>query len=167
MNAPPSPFGSGILLDQVLVGGGASLLNLIIHAVLLGGVVWTVRRLEVKDTFVPAFLQYTVMIVSTGTLLVAGHLLEVVIWAITYDLVGAAPPDSDLIYFAFGNYTTLGHGDITPFDGWRLLGPMTALNGIMLIGWSTALIIEVLRRAGHTPGEKMVCDTAPGASPTQ
>ncbi len=25
---------------------------------------------------------------------------------------------------------------------------MTALNGIMLIGWSTALIIEILRRGG-------------------
>ena len=91
------------------------------------------------------------MIVSTGTLLVAGHFLEVVIWAVTYALVGAAPPDSDLIYFAFGNYTTLGYGGIAPVDGWRLLGPMMALNGIMLIGWSTALIIEVLRRTGHAP----------------
>lgn len=153
MSPPPPPFGSGILLDQVLVGGAASLLNLIIHAVLLGGVVWTVRRLEVKDAFVPSFVQYTIVIVATGALLVAGHFLEVVIWAVTYDLVGAAPPDSDLIYFAFGNYTTLGYGGIAPVDGWRLLGPMTALNGIMLIGWSTALVIEILRRSGHAPSQ--------------
>ena len=149
MNQPPPPLGSGLVFDQILVGGAASLLNLIIHAVLLAIVVWTVRNLQTRDTFVPAFLQYTVMIVATGTLLVAGHLFEVVVWAVTYDLVGAAPPESDLLYFAFGNYTTLGYGDITPVDGWRLLGPMTALNGIMLIGWSTALIIELLRRAGH------------------
>ncbi len=32
----------------------------------------------------------------------------------------------------------------------RLLAPMTALNGIMLIGWSTALIIEILRHGGET-----------------
>jgi hypothetical protein len=50
----------------VLVGGAASLLNLIIHAVLLGAVVWTVRRLEVRDTFAPAFLQYTFMIVFSS-----------------------------------------------------------------------------------------------------
>jgi hypothetical protein len=149
MNLPPPPLGSGILLDQILVGGAASLLNLIIHAILLGIVVWTVRNLETKDTFVPAFLQYTAMIVATGTLLVAGHLIEVLVWAVTYDLAGAAPPNSDLLYFAFGNYTTLGYGDIAPVYGWRLLGPMTALNGIMLIGWSTALVIELLRRAGH------------------
>jgi hypothetical protein len=155
MNAPPPPFGSGILVDQILVGGMTSLLNLIIHAILLGGVVWTVRRLETRDTFVPAFVQYIIVIVSTGALLVAGHLLEVIIWAITYAQVGAAPADSDLIYFAFQNYTTLGYGDITPVYGWRLLGPMTALNGIMLIGWSTALVIEILRRAGHAPSQKL------------
>jgi hypothetical protein len=130
--------------------------NLIIHAVLLGAVVWTVRRLEMKATFVPAFLQYTVLIVSTGTLLVAGHFLEVVIWALTYDLAGEAPPNTDLVYFAFGNYTTLGYGDVLPLPEWHMLGPMTALNGIMLIGWSTALIIEVLRRTGHAPSRTQV-----------
>lgn len=65
---------------------------------------------------------------------------------VTYDLVGAAPPGKDLFYFAFGNYTTLGYGDILPVEHWHTLAPMTALNGIMLIGWSTALIFEVLRR---------------------
>jgi hypothetical protein len=73
-------------------------------------------------------------------------------------LSGAAPPQTDLIYFAFGNYTTLGYGDITPVYGWRLLGPMTALNGIMLIGWSTALIIELLRRASHVAAPKPKSD---------
>jgi hypothetical protein len=30
--------------------------------------------------------------------------------------------------------------------GWRLLGPMTAMNGVLLFGWSTAVIFQVLRR---------------------
>ncbi|MGH6866592.1 MAG: potassium channel family protein [Methyloceanibacter sp.] len=141
------------LFDQIAVGSAASLINLIIHAVLLGAVVWTVRRLAMSDSFVPHFLQYTIVIVSTGTLLVAGHFSEVLLWAGTYQAVGAAPSGTDLIYFAFGNYTTLGYGDIVPVREWHLLGPMTALNGIMLIGWSTALIIEVLRRAGHAPAQ--------------
>jgi hypothetical protein len=44
------------------------------------------------------------------------------------------------------NYTTLGYGDVTPVARWRLLGPMTAMNGVLLFGWSTAVIFEVLRR---------------------
>ena len=144
-----------VLLDQIVVGAAASLVNLIIHAVLIGGVAWTIRRLSRHDSFVPAFLQYTIVIVATGTLLVAGHFAEVMVWAFTYALVDAVPPGTDLIYFAFGNYTTLGYGDVVPVERWHLLGPMTALNGIMLIGWSTALIIEILRRTGHAPDKSL------------
>ena len=144
----PLPLWHGIVLDQMLVGAAASLVNLIIHAVLLGVVVWTVRGLAARDTFVPGFVQYTVVIVLTGTLLMAGHFVEVMVWAITYGLVGVAPASVQLIYLAFDNYTTLGYADLVAPEQWRLLRPMTALNGIMLIGWSTALIIEILRRSG-------------------
>ena len=48
--------------------------------------------------------------------------------------------------FTFVNYTTLGYGDITPVQGWRLTGPMTAMNGILMFGWSTAVLFEVLRK---------------------
>ena len=146
------PIVDDSMLDQVIVGGSTSLVNLIIHAVLLGAIVWTVRRLATTDASIPGFLQYTLVIVATGSLLVAGHFTEVVLWAFTYAWVDAAPPGTDLVYFAFGNYTTLGYGDVTPVPQWHLLGPMTALNGVMLIGWSTALIFEILRRSGH--GEK-------------
>jgi hypothetical protein len=63
---------------------------------------------------------------------------------LSYALVGAAPEGSDLLYFAFVNYTTLGYGDITPVKAWRLVGPMAAMNGILLFGWSTAVLFEVL-----------------------
>jgi hypothetical protein len=147
----PHPLFTGVLLDQILVGAAASLANLIIHAMLLGAVVWAVRGIAVRDTFVPSFLQYSIVIVSTGTLLVAGHFLEVLVWAVTYAVVGVAPAGVELVYLAFGNYTTLGYGGLVAPEQWRLLSPMTALNGIMLIGWSTALIIEILRRSGNAP----------------
>jgi hypothetical protein len=49
------------------------------------------------------------------------------------------------MYFALVNYTTLGYGDVVPVPRSRLLGPMTAMNGILLFGWSTAVIFHVLR----------------------
>ena len=42
------------------------------------------------------------------------------------------------------NFTTLGYGDILPVARWELLGPLTAMNGILLLGWSTAAIFAVL-----------------------
>ena len=46
----------------------------------------------------------------------------------------------------FVNYATLGYGDVLPVERWRLLGPLTAMNGMLLYGWSTAVIFEILRR---------------------
>ncbi len=139
----------GQLLDQILVGSGASLANLVIHALLLGVVLWAVKYLSLRDTFVPGFVQYNLIIVAVGTLLVAAHFVEVLVWANIYAFVDGAPEGTDFVYLAFGNYTTLGYGDVRLHEEWHMLAPMTALNGIMLIGWSTALVIDVLRRTTH------------------
>ena len=77
------------------------------------------------------------------------HFAEVLVWALAYAIVGAAPEGADLVYFAFVNFATLGYGDIVPVEGWRLLGPITAMNGALLFGWSTAVIFEVLRTTMH------------------
>jgi len=53
------------------------------------------------------------------------------------------------MYFAFVNYTTLGYGDVLRVERWRLLGPLTAMNGVLLFGWSTAVIFELMRRTLH------------------
>jgi carbon starvation protein CstA len=132
------------MFDQLLAGGATSLLNLVIHALLMGMVLKMLLGMSRRGS---TTLQFTVVIVAAGILLLAGHFVEVLLWACTYAAVGAAPPGTDLVYFAFGNYTTLGYGDVLPIDHWRLLAPMTALNGIMLIGWSTALIFAILRQA--------------------
>ena len=146
------PTVDGSMLDQVVVGGGASLANLFIHALLVGAIAATLRDLANTDASFPGFVQYTLVIVATGTLLVVGHFAEVAVWAYVYEWVGAVPPGTDLVYFAFGNYTTLGYGDVVPVPTWLLLGPITALNGVMLIGWSTALVYDLLQRSVRTPG---------------
>ena len=43
-------------------------------------------------------------------------------------------------------HALLGYGDVTPLKEWRLVGPMTAMNGILMFGWSTAVLFEVLRK---------------------
>jgi hypothetical protein len=84
--------------------------------------------------------------IATVSVFMAAHTFEVMIWAVAYSLVDAARPGTSAVYFAFVNYTTLGYGDIIPVERWQLLGPMTAMNGMLLFGWSTAVIFEVLRR---------------------
>src|SRR4029077_13775352 len=78
--------------------------------------------------------------------LMLAHFCEVLVWSVAYAVADVAPAGADPVYFAFVNYTTLGYGDIIPVKRWQLLGPMTAMNGWLLFGWSTAVIFEILRR---------------------
>jgi len=133
------------MLRQFLVGGGVSLVNITIHALVMTMVVRVARTASVRKISHPSLFLIAVMI-PTVSVLMATHALEVVVWALAYSIVGAAPAGADLTYFAFVNYTTLGYGDVLPVEGWRLLGPITAMNGVLLFGWSTAVIFEVLRK---------------------
>ena len=133
------------MLRQFLVGGGVSVVNIAIHALVMTTVVWVAqsRGAQIRSHR-PLFL--IAVMIPTVTVLMVAHALEVIAWSLAYLIVGAAPGAS-VMYFSFVNYTTLGYGDIVPVERWRLLGPITALNGVLLIGWSTAVIFEVLRRA--------------------
>jgi hypothetical protein len=130
---------------QFLAGCVVSVVNIMIHALVTVGAVGIARSAGLRHTQWPRSHLMAVMVATAAVLMVA-HTLEVFVWALAYAIVGAAPPGSDLLYFAFVNYTTLGYGDITPTQAWRLTGPMTAMNGILMFGWSTAVLFEVLRK---------------------
>jgi hypothetical protein len=132
------------MLRQFLVSIAVSAGNIAIHAIVMAAVLWAVRIADQRTTSRKSLRLVAVMI-ATVSVLMAAHIAEVAVWALAYRIVGAAPAGTDFIYFAFVNYTTLGYGDVTPIERWHLLGPMTAMNGVLLFGWSTAVIFAVLR----------------------
>ncbi len=132
------------MLIQFLVGGIVNICNITIHALVMTVVV-RVARASVTTTNHPSLLLITTMI-ATVSVLMAAHVLEVFVWSLAYAIVGAVPADGSLVYFAFVSYATLGYGDVLPVERWQLLGPMAAMNGALLFGWSTAVIFEVLQK---------------------
>jgi hypothetical protein len=134
------------MLRQFLIGGLVSLCTISIHALVMAVVVAAARRASAARAHFPA-LRLIVVMITAVSVLMAAHTGEVMVWALAYLVVGAAPDGANLVYFAFVNYATLGYGDITPMRDWLLLGPLTAMNGVLMFGWSTAVIFEILRRA--------------------
>ncbi|MFL6796605.1 MAG: potassium channel family protein [Xanthobacteraceae bacterium] len=132
------------MLRQLLFGACVSGCAIVIHALVMTSVVRVVHRAS-RSAARPQVLLISVMVAAVSVLMGA-HVCEVMLWSAAYAIVDAAPAGADRVYFAFVNYTTLGYGDVVPVEGWRLLGPMTAMNGVLLFGWSTAVIFEVLRR---------------------
>jgi len=134
------------VLTQFLIGGGVILVNITIHAMIMTTVIRVAQMASARKVSHPSIFLIAVMIPTVSVLMVT-HVVEVLVWALVYWIADAAPPDTNLVYFAFVNYATLGYGDVVPVKRWLLLGPITAMNGALLFGWSTAIMFEVLRRA--------------------
>jgi Ion channel len=131
------------VLRQLLFGAAVSLCNIGVHATTMLVILRARRAVHAHVPLHPTLRLVGIMVAAVSMLMIA-HLLEIVIWSFAYELVNVAPEGSDTMYFAFVNYTTLGYGDIVPVSRWRLLGPMTAMNGVLLFGWSTAVIFQIL-----------------------
>ena len=67
-------------------------------------------------------------------------IFEVWIWALLYLGLGAVHSMEEAVYFSTVTFTTLGFGDITLEEPWRLLSSFEAANGLLMFGWSTALV---------------------------
>ena len=138
-----------LLQGQIAVGLGICLVNIAIHAVIMAVLTWTAHRTVSTTQAVHPHVRLVLVMMATVTVLMAAHIVEIGVWGLTYVSMEVVHDRGDAYYLAFVNYTTLGYGDVLPVKRWRLLGPMTAMNGVLLFGWSTAVIYDILRTVAH------------------
>ena len=72
------------------------------------------------------------------------HLTQIALWAVAFLLCGQISTWETAFYYSAQNYTALGYGDIHLSGRWRLLGPLEALNGLLFLGLSTAVLFAVM-----------------------
>ena len=131
---------------QLCIGLAVSLVNIAIHASVMAPMTRGADRMWKRTLSAEPLVRMILVMMVTVSVLMLAHLAEVGVWSLIYRLLHVAPPGADVVYFAFVSYATLGYGDVVPVAEWRLLGPMAAMNGVLLFGWSTAVMFEVLRK---------------------
>lgn len=137
------------MLHPIMAGIIIIILSVGIHAI--GSTLW-IRSL--KNRFIDTKIlirpsRVVGILITTALFLILLHLAEVVLWALAYMMIPeilAVHTFSESLYFSIVTYTTLGYGDITLDEPWRLLSGMEAVNGILLFGWSTAMLFAVVQR---------------------
>src|SRR5262245_61681316 len=136
------------MLNDLAAGALVSFANFAIHAAMTGLIVVATRHTAVLTDHLGMFLRVTSLLTIAVIALMVAHVVEIAVWAGYLNVAGIAVRGAGPFEFAFENYTALGYGDVLPSDGGRrLLGPIMALNGLLLIGWSVAVIFEVMRMA--------------------
>ena len=135
------------MFSQIVVGGFISIATFAIHAMMTAMIVAATHHTAAATDDLHVFFRLTALLMITTTALMFAHVAEISVWATYYAWAGIETEKASSFEFAFENFTALGYGDAVPNTGMRLIGPITALNGLLLIGWSVAIIFEVMRMA--------------------
>ena len=90
--------------------------------------------------------------VTAVVILMAGHILQVAMWALVYHYDwGEFANFKSALYFSLANFTTLGANDLALPAEHRMIGALEAAAGMLMFGWSTALLVGVVQRTDHRP----------------
>ena len=132
------------MLLNIIIAGVLMVATTVIHA---GGMVLAMRLMRSRDGHLKRLRQMRIYRVSGIVLLMFNvSLLEVLLWAVVYNQLNALEGFEPALYFSMVTFTTLGYGEIVLGEQWRLLASFEAANGIIMFGWTTAIILAAVQR---------------------
>lgn len=132
------------MIYSILVASLLIVLSIIIHAMATRFVMFLAIKRASGDQPKPYMKEIWISIIVL--IMFGASLVETLLWASTYVFIGAIAHFEEALYFSIVTFTTLGYGDIVLSEGNRLLASLEAANGIIIFGWSTAIIMAVVQR---------------------
>ncbi len=129
---------------NLLIGVATMIICLLLQAVLANSAIhyYAKRRDALSHA---SALSSLLVVVGVMLLLLVGIFTQIAIWAGLFQLLGEFELFADAFYHSAVNFATLGYGDIVMSREHRLLGPLQAVNGVLMIGVATAVLMATLQ----------------------
>ncbi len=132
------------MLTNFLLGLPTMVLSLLLQTILLVVAIrYYYRKQHISDHI--SFLSSLVLINSIMLILVIGNLGQIAVWALLFLLLGEFQKFDTAFYHSAVNFGSLGYGDIVMSEKYRLLGALEAINGVLMIGVSTAALMSTFQ----------------------
>ncbi|MFV1992278.1 MAG: ion channel [Acidiferrobacterales bacterium] len=132
------------MLTNFLLGLPTMVLSLLLQIILLVVAIrYYYRKYYIMHHV--SFLSSLVIISSIMLLLVIGNLGQIALWALLFLLLDEFQLFSVAFYHSAVNFASLGYGDIVMSEKYRLLGALEAINGVLMIGLSTAALMSTFQ----------------------
>lgn len=132
-------------LINFFVGLPVMLLCLIVQATMA---LWSVRHfVRQTETIAGAsrFLQSIRPLLTAMLVMMLGSLVQISLWGALFVYLGEFDDLYQAIYHSAVNFTSLGYGDVVMGAKWKLLGPLEAMNGVLMLGMSAAALMAILQ----------------------
>jgi hypothetical protein len=99
-----------------------------------------------------AAMQRIGLTVTAVSVLMLGHLCQVAIWAVRYWTWGELGGFVDSFYFSLASFTTVGASELDLSAAHRMTGAIESALGMIMFGWSTALLVSLIQRVQRIHG---------------
>ena len=130
------------MLSQIAISAGGIAVTLMIHATMILSAVPALKKWGGWSHRGPVLFRQIMILTGLLLWIMLAHLIEVLIWAVLFILVGALQTMEEALYFSLVCFTTLGFGELTLSDEWRLLSAFVGANGFLLFSLSAAFLFE-------------------------
>jgi len=77
--------------------------------------------------------------------MMTANLLQIALWGVLFVGLGEFEELYPAIYHSAVNFTSLGYGDVVMKQEWKLLGPLEAANGVLMMSMTAAGLTAVLQ----------------------
>jgi hypothetical protein len=134
------------MIQQLAIGAMLIVVTVMVHALATRAALHFTVRIHTRSQVRPGAWRVTLLTAAFVMTMFLAAMLEALIWAWTYIAVGAFDGMESAFYFSLVAFSTLGFGDVVLDPSWRVLSAVEATNGIMMFGWTTALIFWFMQR---------------------
>jgi hypothetical protein len=139
------------MFQQIALGSALVLITTLVHTGCMVAAIRFTKRSNARVRSGQSHWMRGGVIALFVLLMFYAAILDISVWAVAYLVVGAMPSLEPALYFSTVTFTSLGYGDITLNDDWRLLASLESANGVMIFGWTTALIFAIVQRIYWPP----------------
>ncbi|WP_032696614.1 ion channel [Raoultella planticola] len=130
------------MLLPLITGMPVILCNMLLQSLVS---VWCIRFYLKRFHGKEGLLASVLALFGTIIIILMGNLLQILLWGILFVWLGEFPTLLDAVYHSGVNFATLGYGDVVMSARWKLLGPLEAVNGALMIGLSGACMLAVMQ----------------------
>jgi hypothetical protein len=74
-----------------------------------------------------------------------GTFVQVILWGFLFIWLEEFTELYEAVYHSAVNFASLGYGDIVMQKQWKLLGPLEAINGVLMLSMNAAALMAILQ----------------------
>ena len=153
---------SNMVFTTLLIGFPTMLLCLVVQvAVTFWSVRYYVRqldRLPAQQRFLPGIRPLLVSMLA----MVGGNFIQITLWGVLFIWLGEFSELYEAVYHSAVNFASLGYGDIVMSKNWKLLGPLEAVNGVLMVSMSAAALMVMLQQLIKAQRDEVVASALKG-----